>query len=226
MKERNIFISNVFTVVSGQLLSAFVMSCIPLFIPSVHDVLYGNPYAISIALFCCIVNLCALYYNKKKSPENVILLSTLTFFDAYLIGMVIAAYHPMIVAKSLLCSSILTCTVVMYAYVNREYDFSWLRGWIIGGVSSILVAMATQFVFQIGNVFDMIVSFSTSILFGGILMYDAWYICKEHPVDEYITAVIDLHLSIINIFFNMLYVLKSVYVEDSSSNALTEINVV
>lgn len=223
MKERNLFISKVFMVVSGQLLAAFGMSCIPLFVPSVHGALYGNPYAVSIALFCCIVNLCALYYNKKKSPENIILLSTLTFFDAYLIGMVIAAYHPMIVAKALLCSSSLTGGVVTYAYVNREYDFSWLRGWIIGGVSSILVAMGTQFVFQFGSVFDMIISFNASILFGGILMYDAWYICKEHPVDEYVTAVIDLHLSIINIFFNMLYLLKSIYVEDST---LTNIAVV
>ena len=47
-------------------------------------------------------------------------------------------------------------------------------------------------------------------------MYDAWYICREHPVDEYVTAVIDLHLSVINIFFNMLYLLKSMSVEDSS----------
>jgi len=226
MKERNLFISKVFTVVSGQLLAAFGMSCIPLLVPSVQTALYGNPYAVSIALFCCIVNLCALYYNKKKSPENVVLLSTLTFFDAYLIGLVIAAYHPMIVAKALLCTGSLSGGIVVYAYVNREYDFSWLRGWIIGGVSSVLVAMATQFIFQIGSMLNTIISFSVSILFGSILMYDAWYICREHPVDEYVTAVIDLHLSIINLFFNMLYLLKSIYVEDTSSNSLTDINVV
>lgn len=226
MKERNILISKVFTVVSVQLLTGFGMSCIPLFVPSVQTALYGNPYAVTIALICCIVNLCALYYNKKKSPENVILLSTLTLFDAYLIGLVIAAYHPMIVAKGLLCTGSLSCGVVAYAHVNREYDFSWLRGWIIGGVSSILVAMATQFVFQIGSVLNTVISFSASVLFGSILMYDAWYICREHPVDEYVTAVIDLHLSIINIFFNMLYLLKSIYVEDTSSNTLTNINVI
>jgi FtsH-binding integral membrane protein len=225
MKERNLFITKVFTVVSGQLLASFGMSCIPLFIPSVQNALYGNPYAVSIAFFFCLVNLCALYYNKNKSPENVVLLSTLTFFDAYLIGMVIAAYHPMIVAKALLCTGSLSGGVVVYAYVNREYDFSWLRGWIIGGVSSILVAMATQFVFQMGSVLNTVISFSSSILFGSILMYDAWYICREHPVDEYVTAVIDLHLSVINIFFNMLYLLKSMSVEDSSGT-LTNINVV
>ena len=104
MKDRNIFISKVFTIVSGQLLAAFGMSCIPLLIPSVQTALYGNPYAVSVALFCCICNLCALYYNKKKSPINVILLSTLTLFDGYLIGMVIGSYHPIIVAKGLLCT--------------------------------------------------------------------------------------------------------------------------
>lgn len=215
MKERNLFISKVFSVVTGQLLTAFGMSCIPLFVPSVQSALYGNPYAMSIALFCCIINLCALYYNKKKSPENIIFLSTLTFFDAYLIGMVIGAYHPMIVAKALLCTGSVSGGIVTYAYVNREYDFSWMRGWIIGGVSSILVAMATQFVLQLGTVVNTGISFGASLVFGSILMYDVWYICKDHPLDEYVTAVIDLHLSIINVFFNMLYLLKNV--EDKSS---------
>lgn len=220
MKERNIFISNVFSVVTAQLISAFGMSCIPLFLPSVQRALYGNPYAVSVALFCCIVNLCALYYNKKKSPENMYLLSTLTFFDAYLIGMVIGSYHPMIVGKALLCTSSVSGGVMWYAYVNREYDFSWMRGWIIGGVSSILVAIATQFVFHMGTVVDTWISFAASILFGSILMYDAWYVCKEHPMDEYVTAVIDLHLSIINLFFNTLYLLKSFYTEERSGDLI------
>jgi len=222
MKDRNIFISKVFTIVSGQLLAAFGMSCIPLLIPSVQTALYGNPYAVSVALFCCICNLCALYYNKKKSPINVFLLSTLTLFDGYLIGMVIGAYHPIIVAKGLLCTGSVSTGVMAYAYVNREYDFSWMRGWIIGGVSSLLVAMATQFVFHLGTVLNTIISFSASVLFGSILMYDTWCICREHPTDEFVTAVIDLHLSIINVFFNMLYALKSISVEESS----TVVNVV
>lgn len=222
MKDRNLFISKVFSVVTGQLLCAFGMSCVPLFIPSVQSVLYGNPYAVSVALFCCILNLCALYYNKKKSPENMFLLSTLTLFDGYLIGMVIGAYHPIIVAKALLCTGSVSTGVVTYAYVNREYDFSWMRGWIIGGVASLLMAMATQFVFHIGAALDTGISFGASFLFGSILMYDAWHICKEHPTDEYVTAVIDLHLSIINVFFNMLYAMKSISVEESS----TVVNVV
>jgi FtsH-binding integral membrane protein len=148
------------------------------------------------------------------------LLSTLTFFDAYLIGMVIGSYHPMIVGKGLLCTSSVSGGVMWYAYVNREYDFSWMRGWIMGGVMSILVAIATQFVFHMGTVVDTWISFAASILFGSILMYDAWYVCKEHPMDEYVTAVIDLHLSIINLFFNTLYLLKSFYAEERSGDLI------
>jgi len=208
-ESRGIFITKVFSIVTVQLMTAFVMSLVPLFSPLARAILYNNPYILATSLTTCVLNLTALYYYRKSIPYNYMLLSSLTVFDAYLIGMILGSYSPDIVVKSLGFTVISSVSIIGYAYVNRDYDFSWLRGFLICSVAIILSGLAVQLALDLGLMMNTLIAILIALMFAVILLYDVWRIFKDYPVDEYVMAVIDLHLSIINILFNTMFVIRN-----------------
>ena len=212
MKE-NLFISKVYSIVTVQLMTSFAVSFVPYYSQSVRDVMYLNPYALTSAIVGLCGNLAALYVYKKSYPTNYVLLGLMSLFDAYLIGFVTCAHSPDIVFKTLGFTTVASGTVMTYAYVNRDYDFSWLRGGVLCCMGAFLVAVAAQYVFHLGTLVQTVVSFAGTCVFSMLLLYDAWMI-RSYPHDEYVIAVIDLHLSVINIFMNAIYFVKNCFKED------------
>ena len=208
-EERGIFITKVFSIVAIQLVTAFIMSMVPLLSHTARSYLYSDPYILATALLACVLNLTALYYFRKSIPLNYMFLFSLTICDAYLIGMILGSYNPDIVVKSLGFTVVSSVSIIGYAYVNRNYDFSWLRGFLICSASIIFTALAVQFAFELGLIINTLIALSIATLFAVILLYDVWRIFIDYPVDEYVMAVIDLHLSIINILFNTLFVIRN-----------------
>lgn len=212
MKE-NLFIYKVYSIVTVQILTSFAVSFVPYYANGVRDVLYLNPYVMSSAVIGLCANLTALYAYKNTYPANYVLLGLMSLFDAYLIGFVICAHSPDVVFKTLGFTTFSSGTIMAYAYVNRDYDFSWLRGGLLCCMGAFLVAVAAQYVFHLGTFVQTVIAFFGTCVFSLLLLYDAWLI-RGYPHEEYVLAVIDLHLSIINIFMNALCFIKNCFKED------------
>lgn len=212
MKE-NLFVSRVYSLVTAQLAASFMVSFVPYYSPVVRDFLYLNPYTMTTAMLGLCANLAALYVYKKNYPANYVLLGVMSLFDAYLIGFVICPHSPDVVFKTMCFTTFSSGSIMTYAYVNREYDFSWLRGGILCCMGAFLVAIAAQYVFHLGTFVQTCVAFFGTCVFSLLLLYDAWLL-RGYPQDEYVLAVIDLHLSVINIFMNAIYFIKNCFKED------------
>ena len=195
------FVSKVLALFGFQVLFSFVFSLFPLLIPSVQQFLYNNYYMLSFGIIMFIGNIIALYYNRRNTPYNYILLGTMTINDAFMIGLGCAAYAPVIICKSLFITLCATMSTILFAYINRNYEFKWYKHVIVSMFSSLLVLISVQYVFRFGTTLDSIISYLCSVFLLIFLFYDSHAMFTKFNKNEYIIASIDLYLGFINLMF-------------------------
>ncbi|KAF3324366.1 BI1-like protein [Carex littledalei] len=119
------------------------------------------------------------------------------------------------ISKIILEAAILTSAVVvgltLYTFwaAKRGYDFNFLGPFLFSAVIVLLVFSFIQILFPLGKISVMIYGGLGALVFSGYIIYDTDNIIKRHTYDEYIWAAVSLYLDIINLFLQLLSLLRA-----------------
>lgn len=219
--KKNLFISRVVSILLSKLLFSLGLSMIPLFVIPVRLFIRQNiymPILIFIGFICSIVT---LYYNRKNIPYNYILLAILSMFDSFILGIAFTSYAPIIVTKTLIFSSVTSGGIITYAYLNKDYTHSWYKNLAMCIMCILLSSIFVQYIIQFGDILSTIISSMTTFLFAILLYLDTWNIFKNYNEDEYILAVIDIYLSIINLTLYSLECFKNLSTSEQATEMIS-----
>lgn len=219
--KKNLFISKVVSILLGKLLFSLGLSMIPLFVMPVRTFIQRNiymPILVFIGFMCSVVT---LYYNRKHTPHNYILLGVLSLFDSFILGIAFTSYAPVIVTKTLIFSSVTSSGIICYAYLNRDYTHSWYKNLAMCTMCILLSSIFVQYIIQFGNLISTIISSITTFLFAILLYLDTWNIFKNYNENEYIIAVIDIYLSIINLTLYSLECFKNFSTSEQATEMIS-----
>lgn len=152
--------------------------------------------------------LIAAQFNRHKYPMNLYLLSLFTISISYMIGVIVSFYSAITVLLTLLTTFVVVLCLSAYAVLSRR-DF---EGWGPFLYSALIAVVVTSFaqlflVWITGNsfpIFNLILSVVITLLFSAYLIYDTYMIFNRMSPEEYIVAVLELYLDIINLFLGIL----------------------
>lgn len=66
-----------------------------------------------------------------------------------------------------------------------------------------------QILFPLGKISVMIYGGVAAIIFAGYIVYDTDNLIKRYTYDEYIWAAVSLYIDIVNLFLNLLTILRA-----------------
>lgn len=193
----NDFKTKVLSIVAFQTIVSFGISFIPLFVPEVQLYIYNNSYVVMFAIVLFFINLFSLYYNRLNYPLNYVLLGTLTLCDGYLLGLGCSAYNPDLVFKALGITSVSCVGLTIFTCQIRNYDLHWMFPFFF----SLLIICCIASILHDNNT---IIASCGSVVISWFFVYDTWNIVHVYDNDEYMVAVIDMYLNIVNLFFYIL----------------------
>ena len=140
----------------------------------------------------------------------MILLGVWTLAEAYVIGTVTTMFSSAGYSGTVLEAFFLTATVFLVLTLftlQSKWDFSFM-GAALGMSLWVLVIWSFTgliFGFQTGFIYALL----GSLVFSGFIIYDTWMITERLDPEDYIIAVIQLYLDIINLFLMILRLLMS-----------------
>lgn len=162
----------------------------------------------NIPWFVAIVALMGLSYGIEKNKNNglgIVLLFALTgflgFVVANMVGTLVAANLSYVVVKALIGTGIIFFALSAYVLATGT-NFTFLGGFLFVGIVIALLAGMGAIFFNM-TALSLVVSGASLIIFSGYVLYHTSNII--HGVEaNYITATLDLFISIFNIFTSLL----------------------
>lgn len=204
LSERSIFIRNVYLLLTATL---FVTAATAAFgVRTGLAVKWFWPALIAeivvfIAALCC----------RRIRGLNVALLFAYTglsgFTLAALLMTYIAAGYGAVIWQAAALTGVIFLALSAYVHITKA-DFSWLGGMLFVGLIALIVA-GLWFLFVGGSAFSLFIySVIGAVIFCGYILYDTSNIILKYATSETVSAVIDLHLDIVNLFIDLLRILS------------------
>lgn len=210
VKIRHNFVKKVYSILSVQL--AFTAGMIAVAVSNKAEFsqfVFENTWLVYLALGLTLFTICAISCCEKQArttPNNYILLSIFTIFEAFLLGVITLRYD----ADEVLSATAITAGVVfaltLFAF-QTKYDFTGLGPYLfVGLIALILVGIVTAFIPGLRWYY----SAAGVLLFSFFLVYDTQMIIGgkhrkyQYSVDDYVFAALSLYLDIINLFLFIL----------------------
>ncbi|KAJ4744592.1 Bax inhibitor-1 family protein [Rhynchospora pubera] len=164
----------------------------------------------------CVLNviyavLCPLYYYHQKHPVNFILLGLFTVTISFAVGMSCAFTSGKIILEAAILTTAVVVGLTLYTFwaAKRGQDFNFLGPFLFAAVIVLLVFGLIQMIFPLGKFSVMIYGGLGALVFSGYIIYDTDNLIKRHTYDEYIWATVSLYLDIINLFLQLLTLLRA-----------------
>jgi len=205
------FIGKVYSILAIQLLVTASGAALCMFDRAARVFVLSTPAMMYLALFAPIGLIFALHCYKDRHPVNMYLLGAFTLCEGYTVGVICAVYYEqgagLIVLQALLLTAAVFISLTTYVLVTRK-DFSWLGAGLFTALIVLLVwgVFAQFFSFGLGG--RMLFSLLGALLFSGYILYDTSNLLHRLGPDDYIVAAISLFLDIINLFLNLLQLLR------------------
>lgn len=118
-----------------------------------------------------------------------------------LVGMV-AAKSGMLVTQAFLTAAITFVALTAYCFASRR-DFSFLRGFVLIGLVTVIVLGLTNLFFA-SPLFSLVIAGMSVLLFSAFILYDTSEVLRQYPDDEHIAAALTLYLDVFLLFENLL----------------------
>lgn len=205
-KMRRAFIRKVYGILAAQLVLTSLVAYLFMYNPSVNFFVLEHSAAVMWPSFICTIGLIiGLHCYKNKHPTNYYLLFFFTLFEAFIIGLVCAAYERAGYGFLILEAASITGVIFMSLSaftLYSGYDFSFMGMYLFACLVGFMFwgFFCSIFGFHLSYFYSL----CGSLLFSAYIVFDTWKISKVYGYDDYVPAAIDLYLDIVNLF---LYVL-------------------
>lgn len=208
------FIRKIYTILTLQLFLTAAVAALVVAIPSIPRFLLSSNsgFALYIVLLLLpFLIMCPLYYYHQKHPVNLVLLGLFTVSISFAVGMSCAFTSGKIILEAAILTTAVVVGLTLYTFwaAKRGYDFNFLGPFLFSAVIVLLVFGFIQIIFPLGKITSMIYGGLGALIFSGYIIYDTDNIIKRHTYDEYIWATVSLYLDIINLFLQILSVLRA-----------------
>jgi FtsH-binding integral membrane protein len=202
--DRMAFIRKVYLILTIQLFFTAMIGFAFVADKSTQDYVQNNVALYIIALILPFPLLLALFYYKNQEPINLILLGVFTLCISYTVGIVITYYEVDSVIKSLFITVSLFFVLSIYTMYSKR-DFSFMGAGLFAALWILIIVMILNIFLPFGSTGELLINLFGAILFSLMIIYDIYRLKDVYSADDYILAVIDLYLDIINLF---LFILK------------------
>jgi len=158
----------------------------------------------------------ALIWKRQEYPTNFYLMAVFTLFNSLSLGMIVSAYDLAIVSQAFFLTAMIVVGLTMYTLQSNK-DFQWLSG-ILYSALMILSFGSLLHIFFRNSAMESALSMLGAFIFAGYIIYDTQMIMKHLCPEEYIIAVLNLYMDIINLFIKILRILNSMKQEESNES--------
>lgn len=211
------FIKKVYGIVCSQLLFTVLVAalCCGPFRPSIVSLVrdhgtawrWGSLIALLFSMLLCAG-------GKGSYPLNFLGLCCVTSVVALQVGVLSGVFAASglgaLVMQSALITGLLILGLTIYTFRSKR-DFSFLGALLFPMVFGLFVfgLLSMWFTSLQTGLVHLMMSFLGAAIFCGYLVFDTWRLAKILDVDDYVEGAIQLYLDIINLFFYILDILKS-----------------
>jgi FtsH-binding integral membrane protein len=205
------FIRKVFSLLTLQLLVTTAM-CWVTMMASIAPRVASIPLPIQVvAGISSIALLLALRCFKARHPHNLILLGLWTLSMALSLSTQCSVFaingDRDIVTQA--AGTTLVIFVSLTAFVfQSKIDFSFLRAGLCIALVSLMLWSLCSFLCGLPRA-TTLYSIASAIIFCGYVLYDTHRVIRRFTIDQYVEATIELYLDIVNLFINILRLLKA-----------------
>ena len=173
---------------------------------------FGLYIIISIIPFIILIAIVIKPQIMRKVPINYILLFIFSFSIGYSNALFVLQFKKVNIYLSMLLTLIVVLSLTIYAYKTKE-DFTLMGG--IFFVFLILICFASIINIFLGiKILDLMIDIFSVFLFSLYIIYDTQLILGNKSLsiseDDYILAVINLYLDIINLFIHILQLVSCI----------------
>jgi len=204
------FLRKVFGILSLQLALTCATAGYFMYNKAARSFVLASPSLMTASIVLGLVLLFALFAYKDRHPLNLQLLGAWTLCQAIMVGTVCARFAQAGMGAVVLQAAVLTMLVfvslTMYTLQSKR-DFSFMGGALWSGLLIMMGWGVVQWLF--GFQHSSLYSLCGALLFSMFIIYDVHMVMKKIGVDDYILAVINLYLDIINLFLYILDILAS-----------------
>lgn len=210
------FIRKVYGILAAQLtLNCFIAYECMYFEPIFNTMTGDNTFVTLSLIALSIITLIGTMVNANTSPANMIWLFLFTVVESFLVGKVCAQYQAVgkgnLVLIALIATAFIFISLTIYVMLSDQ-DFSFMGGALFVSLIALIAFPILNFIFysitgKQSKIVNILYSTAGAIVFALYIIYDTDQIMKRMSPDQYIEAVLNLYLDLINLFLYILQIL-------------------
>lgn len=208
------FIRKVYGILSVQLTFTFLMCLVSHLSQSFNMFQIANPGFLWISLIGTVVTMiCIMCFRSlaRNVPTNYILLGIFTLCESYMISFICGATNWRLVLMAAAMTSAIVISLTIYAYTTKT-DFT-VMGSMMFVIGCVMLLFGIFVMFTNNKLIHIIYSCMGVIAFSIYLVFDTQLIVGNHEnkleIDDFIVGALMLYTDIINLFLNILSLLKN-----------------
>jgi hypothetical protein len=204
------FVFRVYCIVLAQLVLTAVSVLAMTHAPAAAAQMASSVAANVAACAMPVVLLVPLFLWRQSSPANLVLLLAWTLSVSLLVGLACALHPRAAVAEALVmtAASVLALTVYAFRATAHGEEFDFMGPSLHAGLATLVVYSLMVLFIGTTRLLDLTMAAAGALVFCGYVILDTFRIIKRFPVDEYVWASVGLYLDVINMFLELLKVLK------------------
>ncbi|KAG6506088.1 protein LIFEGUARD 2-like [Zingiber officinale] len=207
------FIRKIYFILCVQLALTVAVASVVVSVDAIPQFLLSSNTGLAVYIaivFLPIITLCPLSCYYQRHPVNLLLLGLFTVSLSFAVGMTCAFTSGKVILEAAILTAVVVVSLTLYTFwaARRGHDFSFLGPFLFAALMILLVFSFIQILFPLGKISVMIYGGLAAIIFAAYIVYDTDNLIKRYTYDEYIWAAVALYLDIINLFLNLLTILR------------------
>lgn len=210
------YLRKVYSILAAQLALTVVIASAIMFSSSVLYFVARNPWIMIVTFLAEMGTMFGLMYKRTEYPTNFYLLGAFTLLNSFTIGIVISTYAIWTVLQAFVITTAVVVGLTLYTLTSKK-DFSYLGG-ILSSLGMVMFVGSLLHVWFGNGMTDTILAVFGAGLFSTYLIYDTHITMKYLSAEEYIIAVMNLYMDIINLFIQILKIVDALKRANSDSD--------
>lgn len=200
------FLRKVYGILSVQLAFTTLVGALVM-MSGISETIKANPWVMILNLLVTLVVLGFLIAKRKEYPLNFYLLGAFTFFQSFAVATIASCYGAWTVIQAFFLTTVIVVCLTLYTLQTKR-DFSSMGALLFSGLILVITGGFLQIFIQ-SSLLHLSLSVFGAFLFSGFIIFDTQMIMKTLSPEEYIVAVVNLYLDIINLFLEILKILDA-----------------
>ncbi|RIA94596.1 inhibitor of apoptosis-promoting Bax1-domain-containing protein [Glomus cerebriforme] len=196
---RMAFVRKVYFLLTLQLLLTIGLTILFMYSDPVKDFIKENQWLFFLSWIMTFISLLVLFWQRKRSPLNLLLLLLFTLFMSYGIGSVVSMYSSKVVLQAFLITFGVFLALEIFTFQSK-YDFSSWGPFLYAGLWIVIFGSIIGWLFPYDRGYHIAISGFGALLFSAYIIYDTYMILNRVSPEEYILATVDLYLDVVNLF--------------------------